>query len=61
MGRGKAVRKGYRGSNSQVSFRAPHREMLGLIIPESILGTLTGALMQMQGATLSAEQQAEVG
>lgn len=40
--------------------KAPHREMLGLMTPEAILGTLTSGLMQMQGAALSLDQQKEV-
>lgn len=40
--------------------KAPHREMLGLMTPEAILGTLTGGLMQMQGAALSEDQQKQV-
>lgn len=40
--------------------KAPHREMLSLMTPEAILGTLTSGLMQMQGAVLSKQQQVEV-
>ena len=37
--------------------KAPHREMLGLMTPEAILGTLTSGLMQIQGAVLTPEQR----
>lgn len=40
--------------------KAPHREMLGLMTPEAILGTLNGGLMQMQSAALNAAQRQEV-
>lgn len=40
--------------------KAPHREMLGLMTPEAVLGTMTQGLMQVQSAALSAQERKEV-
>ena len=40
--------------------KAPHREMLGLLTPEAVLGTMNEGLMQLQATTLSAQEREEV-
>ncbi len=40
--------------------KAPHQDMLGLMTPEAILGTLTDGLMQAQAASLTVAQRREV-
>lgn len=40
--------------------RAPHRQMLALMTPETILSAMTTGLMQSQADTLSAQQKIEV-
>ncbi|MEM9622099.1 MAG: PQQ-binding-like beta-propeller repeat protein [Pseudomonadota bacterium] len=40
--------------------KAPHREMIGLMTPESILATLTDGVMQQEASILTASEKIEV-
>ncbi len=40
--------------------KAPHREMLGLMTPEAILGTMTSGVMQAEAAALTDEERVAV-